>query len=365
MQAQQGLLSALQSQNGLGQQSALADQLSAANGIGTQNSAIAGLQGAAGQYQNIASGQGPNPAMAALHQATGQNIQNQAAMMAGQRGAGANAGLMARQAGQMGGNLQQQSVGQGATMQANQQLGALQGMVGAQQAVGGLGSTQAAQQQALANQVAGQQIGQVNANTQSALANQAAMQGSLGAYNQAQVGAQGSVNAGNVALAQQQMAGRQGLMGGVASGIGSALSFAGGGDVAPETEPIVNDANAGPASAPPSSGASSSFGKYLSSAQESQPSGTVGGNNDLGEIAELAAMFFNKGGLAKDGGNVKPKGESQKAVKSGDSYSNDKIPAKLSEGEIVLPRSVTMSDDPVRASADFVAKVIAKRKAKS
>ncbi len=67
------------------------------------------------------------------------------------------------------------------------------------------------------------------------------------------------------------------------------------------------------------------------------------------------------GGLANKGGHVKPKNPAQKAVKKGDSYDNDKIPAKLSAGENVLPRSVTMGQDPVKASADFVAKVLAKR----
>lgn len=82
-------------------------------------------------------GQGPNPAQAQLAQATGNNIAAQGAMMAGQRGSSSNAGLLARQIAQQGAATQQQAVGQGATLQAEQQLGAqrqLQDLYGQQQA---------------------------------------------------------------------------------------------------------------------------------------------------------------------------------------------------------------------------------------
>jgi hypothetical protein len=74
-----------------------------------------------------------------LSQATGANTANQAALMAGQRGSGANAGLMARQAAQQGAANQQNSAGQAATMQANQSLNALNSM-------GSLATSQANQQ---------------------------------------------------------------------------------------------------------------------------------------------------------------------------------------------------------------------------
>ena len=70
--------------------------------------------------------------------------------------------------------------------------------------------------------------------------------------------------------------------------------------------------------------------------------------------------------MARDfrvGGKVNASSPKEKATAKGNNYSNDKIPAVLSEHEIVLPRSVTLSKDPVRESAKFVAKVIAKRKA--
>ena len=77
------------------------------------------------------------------------------------------------------------------------------------------------------------------------------------------------------------------------------------------------------------------------------------------------AAAMAAGGMAHDyrsGGHVKAKHAGEKAVKAGDTYANDKIPAVLSEHEIVIPRSVTMSSNPVKNSADFVAQVIAKRK---
>jgi hypothetical protein len=425
LQGQQNLLAALQGQGGLDQQRSvmqwqgqLNNQLNAANGIGTQNSAIQGLQGAAGMYGNIAHGQGPNPAQAMLNQATGQNVANQAALMAGQRGAGANVGLMARQAGQQGAATQQQAVGQGATMQANQQLGALQGLVGANQAIGGLGgqqlAAQQAQQQALANQaniVAGQQIAGVNTGLQANLANQQQMQNALQGINSSNVAAQGNVNAGNAGLAQTQMQGQQGIIGGLMSGAGSLASMAAeGGEVqkfaegglpnpaviAPEAPPPVAPAVVAPVAQPAPiapQGPMSSFGKFLSGwgadpsvqPMASQNQGAMALQKGTSDMMKGAAKHKKgspeaspldmgdpeqinmaaHGGLANSGGKVTAKNATQKAVASGDSYANDKIDAKLSEHEIVLPRSVTMSKDPIKASAEFVRKVLEKRRAKS
>jgi hypothetical protein len=92
--------------------------------------------------------------------------------------------------------------------------------------------------------------------------------------------------------------------------------------------------------------------------------GIGGGIKKMGSSGGASELMAALGGLASKGGHVNAKAPAQKAVASGNSYANDKIPAKLSEGEIVLPRTVTMSSDPVRASADFVQKVIAKRKSK-
>ena len=62
-----------------------------------------------------------NPAIAQLNNTTGQNIQQQGALMASQRGASANPALLARQAAMQGGQRQQDAVGQAALLRAQQQ----------------------------------------------------------------------------------------------------------------------------------------------------------------------------------------------------------------------------------------------------
>ncbi len=79
--------------------------------------------------------------------------------------------------------------------------------------------------------------------------------------------------------------------------------------------------------------------------------------------AGMMAAAGSRGGLANQGGHVDAKSPDQKATKSGNSYSNDKVPTLLSEGEVVIPRSVMQGKDPARGAADFVAKVMAKRRA--
>lgn len=192
LQQQQSFLNALQGQNGIGNQSQVYNQL-----------------------QQVASGQGPNPATAQLAQATAANTQNQAALMAGQRGASQNAGLIARQAAQQGAANQQAAAGQAATTQAQQSLGALQQL-------GGLSTQQVGQQAAATGAVTG--------------ANQAEQQNllnSIAGQNNANVGMQSNINSTNAGLAGQAMQGQMGVLGGVASGAGSLLGgiFAKGGIV--------------------------------------------------------------------------------------------------------------------------------------
>lgn len=183
MQSQQNLLNALQNQNGLQNQSAVYNQL-----------------------QGVVNGTGPNPAQAQLAQATGANTANQAALMAGQRGANQNVGLIARQAAMQGANNQQQSAGQAATMQAQQSLNAL---------------NSAGQ---MAGSMAANQIGQTNANTQAQQAEQQNLLNSQNAYNTGQVNMQGNINSANAGLANTQLQGQQATMGGIMNGASSLMS---------------------------------------------------------------------------------------------------------------------------------------------
>lgn len=295
--SQQSLLQALQQQNGLANQNQVY-----------------------GQLQGVVNGTGPNPAQAMLNQATGQNVANQAALAAGQRGANANVGLLSRQAAQQGANLQQQAVGQAATNQANQSLNALN-------TAGTMANTQA-----------GNQIAQTNQNTASQQAEQSNLLNAIAQQNNANVGMQSNINTANAGLAQTTMGNQSNVLGGVGnalgatgmlgSGIQAAAIGANGGDTS--TMPVLGVQN----------GAQSSIGRMLS----------------------RNAMAC--GGMTHDyrsGGPVQAASVAQKAVAQGNSYSNDKIPAVLSEHEIVIPRSITMGKNPVAESAKFVAQQLQKR----
>lgn len=193
-----------QVQSGIDQQQNLVNALQAQGGLNNQSQVYNQLQG-------VANGTGPNPAQAMLAQQTGANTANQAALMAGQRGAGANAGLIARQAAAQGAANQQQAVGQGATMQANQSLNAI-GQAGA-----------------LANQQAANQIGAVsglNSAAQGAQGLNINAQGqTLGAIqgqNQANVQNASQQNQANAEIAKGNQKGQQDLVGGLLNGISSA-----------------------------------------------------------------------------------------------------------------------------------------------
>lgn len=184
--------------NGLAQQQAFLQALQAQGGLNNQAQIF-------NQYGQIAQGQGPNPAQAMLANATGQNVANQASLMAGQRGAGANAGLVARNAAMAGGNLQQQAAGQAAAMQAQQQLQAL------------------GQQSGIANQQVSNQMGATTGYNQALQSEQQNVLNAIAAQNNANVANQGNMNTANAGLANTQ-AGQQGSMfGGLMGGAGSAL----------------------------------------------------------------------------------------------------------------------------------------------
>jgi hypothetical protein len=111
----------------------------------------------------------------------------------------------------------------------------------------------------------------------------------------------------------------------------------------------------------------SDFSAGLVNALRSSPQSSVNSNVDAVAPADVGTPgmrpnAFKEGGLAAKGGHVAAKKPSQKAVKSGNSYANDKIPALLSEGEVVIPRDVMQSANPIRGAADFVAKTLSKRK---
>lgn len=308
------------------QNQSLAAQMAAQNGLGNQSNVYNQLQG-------VVAGQGPNPAQAQLAQATGQNVANQAALMAGQRGASQNVGLMGRQAAQQGSNIQQQAAGQAATMQANQSLNAL-GQAGG-----------------MANQMAAQQQNQ--------------LQNLLGTTANSVAG-QNTANAGIAAGNQKAQAG---LLGGLMGGVGSALGMASGGGV-------------------PSSG----FGKFLSGAGNTfKPAANeaeygagynmgTGIDKALGGLGSVIGKTFAPKPtmmagepmsaapigmqLAYSGGSIDYRSGGKlpgKADVKGDSLKNDKVPIMGSPGEIMLPRSVTMHPNAPDEAKKFVQAIMAKQ----
>lgn len=403
---QQGTDAYTANQSALAGQQNLLQALQAQQGLQNQNNVY-------GQLQNVAAGQGPNPALAMLNQQTGQNVANQAALMAGQRGASQNAGLIARQAAQQGAATQQQAVGQGASLQAQQSLNALG-------AAGNLATTQA-----------GQQIGQTNANTQAQQSEQQNLLNAIAAQNNASVGLQSNINNANSSLANTTMQGTQNTVGGLmnsSGGIGALLGAEGGvvdaikGFLAPDFAKAEQQKNQPPpnmdkSTAMPLSkyagggdvaGPRSMFGQFLAGVQSpplvqpelmspnapenktaaafkgkpgapppppeeedqiAPPGGSTPGMEDPGisqkpsMANQLNSNFFSSGGNVgsklKQGGHVPGK---PKVGGSKNSYANDNVKALLSPGEIVLPRSVTQSKDPVGEAAKFVQAVMAKRK---
>lgn len=192
-QADQSYQNALQ---GLGNQSQFVNAL-------TNNGGITNQANVYGQLQGVVNGTGPNPAQAQLAQSTGANTANQAALMAGQRGSNANAGLIARQAAMQGAANQQNSAGQAATLQANQSLNALN-------SAGSLAT----------NQVNQAQQG-LQGYTQAAQGEQQNVLNGIAGQNNANVGMQSNINNVNGQLANTTMQGQQALIGGLMNGGGA------------------------------------------------------------------------------------------------------------------------------------------------
>lgn len=423
-------------QSGLAQQQAFTAALGGQNGIGNQNSVFAQQQALSNQLQNQANGQGPNPALAQLAQTTGQNISSQNALMAGQRGGSANAGLIARQAAMQGANTQQQAVGQAATLSAQQQIAAEQALQGQQANMANLATNQVGQQansiQAYNQGAQNQQSNLLGANNSQNQVNEAAQ--AQNATNNAKLGGMLLGSAGSVLSAYKggevpQMYADGGNVGQqISNGFNNATAL---GQQPPPPPPPKNYADGGAVQV--TNGPSSFAGQYLrggaggtaynapnqgntsyndqdlnrarqgvidkfKSLGQSVPGaqGAIGAGGEAGAaggaatgaasgaaagavgagaaegaaagigsaIAEAAplALAAAHGGLIhgeRYAHSMKP--VPGKAEKNGDSLSNDKVKALLSPGEIILPRSVTQSDDPVGNAAKFVAGVMAKK----
>ena len=136
--------------------------------------------------------------------------------------------------------------------------------------------------------------------------------------------------------------------------------------MAPQNEPIQEMPSSGPTALRQGANklGGSILGKIMSPGAATPGIGGAGAR--AGAVAPTAAALASGGSVhnLKQGGGVKAKNSKEKAKVKGNSYSNDTIPAMLSEGEVVIPRDVMESGDPINASARFVAQVLAKRKVK-
>lgn len=346
------------------------------------------------QLRQQMAGQGPSVAQRQLAEATGQNVAQQAALMAGQRGASANVGLAGRNIGMAGTRAQQQAAGQAATLRAQEQLAAQQQLSG----------------------LAGTQIGQLQGAQQLGLqGTSAAQQNILNAIAQR--------NATQAAIAQGNQQFQTGLIGGLIGSGSTALkgAFAEGGEVGTDNDDEEQDdffssfsksmsgqkQNVNPnyqagqmagqaAGQAVGSALSGLFGKGV---QGQTKGGYAGANlgvqtqmpqmiNPMPTAANIGAMKLglSHGGkvpaMVSPGEKYLPPNEVKKVAKgekdaisagktipgkakvSGDSYANDTVKATLQEGGIVIPRSVMQSDDPAEKARQFVAAVLAKKQAK-
>jgi hypothetical protein len=349
-------------QAGLAQQQQFVNALQAQNGIGNQSQVFGQQQALAGQLAQTAMGAGPNPAQAQFQQNANQVAAQTAGLIGSQKGI--SPALQARLIAQQGAGAGQAAAGQAATLQAQQQIAAQQALM---------------QQQANMANLSTQQVGQ-QAN---AMGNYT--QGALG-QQQNVLGLQGNANSSNAGVSGVT-AGQQGkTFGGILSGIGSALALAHGGEV-----PKYADGGMSPVITPDVSGPMSNVGKYLVNGAISQaapiiqsapdwdpiklkqkndgirPPGTesvmAGGAGDMapGLGFGAAPVMASRGAIIGENYANQMKPVPGKASVRGDSQKNDTVNAKLSPGEVIIPRSVMQSDDPIKGAAAFVAAVMAKK----
>jgi hypothetical protein len=276
-----------------------------------------------GQLEMQAVGKGPNPALAQLANTTGQNMAGQAALMAGQRGTAGNAGLMARQIAQQGAGIQQQASGQAAALGAQQQLAAQQALM---------------QQQA---QMAGQQQNQQNINQQAAAQNQQGLFGQVNQQNQNALSQAQMVNQANQANAQRGAS----MAGGLLGGLGSAL-----------TSGVMGGIGSMFSGAPSVSPANMSMDAYSAQPESMAQMRGQQGFAHGGQVGPQSRVGQYFSGLTMQSGGHVP----GKAQVAGDSSKNDTVPAMLSPGEIVIPRTIAQGPNAPQKAAEFVAAVMRK-----
>lgn len=326
--------------NQLAQQGQYLQQLQAQHALQNQTDVFGQQQQLANQLQQRAMGAGPNPALEQLRQQTAANTANQAALMASQRGAGANTGLLARQAAMQGAANQQASVGQAATMQANQQIAAQQQLAQQQQAMQSAAGQQAGQLQNQYQATGAQQL-QAQANINQAIANQ----------NNAQIANTQQANAATQALYGTQMGIVGGLIGGASSALtmsptGAGAAGGGGGGVSKMAMPFSDGGKVpGKAEVPGDSRVNDTVPTMLSPGEIVIPRSIV----DHPDAAKLAAEFVKhelgkhatvKAAMAQGGMQGDPK--SLQELHQGYDEANDTRDVYQKVGDAISPALAAM-----------------------
>jgi hypothetical protein len=243
--------------------------------------------------------------------------------------------MMARQAAQQGANLQQQAAGQGAALQAQQSLGALNQM-------GGIANQQAAQNQAAVQGVA---QGAQNAYGQ--------VTGNINAQNQAAIGNASQANQANATIANNVATQQGNLLGNLTGAAGAVAGTMMGGPAGGAIGSYLMKAEGGPVD---TTGPRSMFGKHLASGGK-VPAMVSPGEKYL-TPAQASQVVQGKADPMSAGKTIPGKPVVPGAR---DSYANDIVPAKLEVGGIVIPRSVTQSDNAEAKAQAFVKAHFAQR----
>lgn len=358
-------------------QQVLTDELNKRNQIYNQQ------QGLAQALQDQAAGKGPNPAQTQYQQNVNQNIANTQGLISSQRGL--NPALAAKMGSNAGAVANQQAASNAALLQQQQQLGATSnlGNLYGQMQQGTM------TQQGLYNQA---NLGAMQTNAAQALANQQAKQalvgGALGGIGSALGMAHGGqvphYDSGGFVTEADLNAPQQKISTDTQTPTESPTSIAGKHlndqmAMSPTSSLSVGMAKAtgglggagilkgikkmfGGDTATTDLGFAGNAGGSTPSASVGGPSAMAGGPGDAmgaGASGGAPMMIAAHGGMApknlKSGGGV-----GGKAKVKGDNLKNDIVPAMLSPGEIVIPRSIAQSDDAPEKARAFVAAILAK-----
>lgn len=326
--------------------------------------------GLAAALQAQMAGTGPSLAQTQLKQATDRNIA-QAMAMAQQRGGSPY--LAQRQAMQAAATAGQEAAGQSAAIRAQEQLAAQSQLAGVLQQQRAASVQEQQLRDAMSQFYAGQQTGLTQEQMKSRQAYEALMSGNMAEYNrmasqayQAQQGAQsgllgGLIQAGGTAAMMAAMSDKR-----VKKNVKEAdfteldgfVKMAEGGMVEDKDE-LKKWAQAAQQYADLSKGTEKmsgtekmgyGVGQGIGSLFMSKKPQAGGGQPMAGESLLPTANLAYKGGYCAEGGIIPGK-----AKVKGDSEKNDVVPALLSPGEAVIPR--TVMDGDKEKIQDFIDKL--------